>query len=115
MTARRHMIAERDHRTPGERVSGAMTDVHPADPADDLTAGTSDDPAPEDAEPDAAPTVVDEAADAEGGTPGEGGGGAHPLEADVDALQTVDHGRETDAARRDTSDSTPTPTETPAG
>ena len=91
-----------------------MTDTHPADPADDLTAGTADDPTPEDAEPDAAPTASDDVADADGGTPGEGGGGAHPLEADVDALRTTDHGRETEAARRDTSDATPTPTETPA-
>ena len=107
------MIAERDHQTGGERVSGAMTDMQPADPADDLTSGTADDPAPEDAEPDAAPTVSDEVADAEGGTPGEGTGGAHPLEADVDAVATVDRGRETDAARRDTSDARPVPTETP--
>ena len=90
-----------------------MTDMPPTDPADDLTSNTSDDPAPEDAEPDAAPTVPDEAAAGEGSTPGEGTGGAHPMEADVDAVQTTDHGRETYAARSDTSDAVPTPTETP--
>ena len=37
----------------------------------------------------------------------------HPADA-VDALRTAEYGRESAAASRDTSDDTPTPTETPA-
>jgi hypothetical protein len=38
----------------------------------------------------------------------------HPADP-VDHLRTAEYGRESTAARRDTSDDTPTPTETPAG
>lgn len=37
----------------------------------------------------------------------------HPADP-VDDLQTAEYGRESTAARQDTSDDTPTPTETPA-
>ena len=37
----------------------------------------------------------------------------HPADA-VDNVRTAEYGRESTAARRDTSDDTPTPTETPA-
>jgi len=37
----------------------------------------------------------------------------HPADA-ADDLRTAEYGRESTAARRDTSDDTPTPTETPA-
>ncbi len=43
----------------------------------------------------------------------QAGSDLHPADP-VDALRTAEYGRESTAARRDTSDDTPTPTETPA-
>lgn len=49
------------------------------------------------------------------GVPGDGSVGRHPPSPDVDVVVTAGKGRETDAARADTSESTPAPRETPAG
>src|SRR4051812_23965880 len=90
-----------------------------ADPADDLTGNTSGDPdgrGPDgggddgdgpDGEGDGAPDPGD-------AVPGDGTVGTG-LPPDVDAVQAAEKGRETEAARADTSDSTPTPRETTAG
>ena len=90
----------------------AESDLHPADPADDLTGNTpsgstdsSDAPAPDAPAPDAA-------------LPGDsvpGDGAVEHDQPDVpDAMRTATTGREAAAARADTSDDKPTPTATPA-
>ena len=77
----------------------AESDLHPADPTDDLTAnttgGTDADTLPGDA------------------TPGDGAVAHDPPDA-PDAMRTATYGREAAAARADTSDERPTPTATPA-
>jgi hypothetical protein len=73
-----------------------------ADPADDLIGNTT-----------GAPDDDDGATDPDDSVPGDGSVGKHPPSPDVDAVQTAEHGRETDAARSDTSDGALTPTETP--
>lgn len=81
------------------------SDLHPADPADDLTAntpGADDDPAPDPDEPLPGDTV-----------PGDGSV-AHDHPGQPDAMRTAAVGRETAAARADLSDDRPTPTATPA-
>jgi hypothetical protein len=81
----------------------AGSDLHPADPADDLTANTtagaddaSEVPAPDGPLPAAPPS---------------GDGGAHDR---PDALRTMTYGPEAAAAPADTPDDTPTPTASPA-
>jgi hypothetical protein len=80
-----------------------------ADPADDLTGNTSGAPARGDGDD------SDDGDDGDLGdaTPGDGSVDTHPPSPDVDAVRTAAHGRETDAARSDTSDAAPTPIETP--
>ena len=75
----------------------AESDLHPADPTDDLTANTTGgtDALPGDA------------------TPGDGAV-AHDPPDEPDAMRTAAYGREAAAARADTSDERPTPTATPA-
>ena len=85
----------------------AESDLHPADPADDLTGNTpggstdgSDGPAPDAALP---------------GDSVPGDGTVEHDRSDVpDAMRTATTGRETVAARADTSDDKPTPTAAPA-
>jgi hypothetical protein len=72
----------------------AESDLHPADPTDDLTANTTG-ARPGDA------------------APGDGAVAHDPPDA-PDAMRTATHGREAAAARADTSDERPTPTATPA-
>ncbi len=94
----------------------AESDLHPADPADDLTGNTpggatgsstdsSGAPAPDGPAPDAA-------------LPGDsvpGDGAVEHDRSDVpDAMRTATTGREAAAARADTSDDKPTPTAAPA-
>ena len=90
----------------------AESDLHPADPADDLTRDTdgssrdgSDAPIPDDPAPDAV-------------LPGDsvpGDGAVDHDRPDVpDAMRTATTGREAATARADTSDDKPTPTATPA-
>ena len=94
----------------------AESDLHPADPADDLTGNTpgsatdsatdsSDAPPPDGPAPDAA-------------LPGDSVPGDGAVEHDgpdvPDAMRTATTGREAAAARADTSDDKPTPTATPA-
>ena len=76
-----------------------------ADPADDLTGNTTG--APDDGGDD------DTDGDPDDAVPGDGSVDTHPPSPDVDAVRTAEHGRETDAARSDTSDAAPTPVETP--
>ena len=83
-----------------------------ADPADDLTTDTVDTAAGGD---DAGTDAGGDAPLPGDGVPGDGTVDGHPVPADVEKVVTVEKGRETDAARADTSDSTPTPRETPAG
>ena len=95
----------------------AESDLHPADPADDLTGNTpgdsadsSDAPVPEAPVPDvAAPDAA---------LPGDSVPGDGTVEHDrsdvPDAMRTATTGRETAAARADTSDDKPTPTAAPA-
>ena len=90
----------------------AESDLHPADPADDLTgnkpgdsADSSGAPAPDGPAPDAA-------------LPGDSVPGDGAVEHDrpdvPDAMRTATTGREAATARADTSDDKPTPTATPA-
>ena len=79
----------------------AHSDLHPADPADDALT----DPSSGSSEPDS------DVLDAE---PGDGTLAPPPEAGDADRLQTAEWGRESEAARADTSDSAPVPTETPA-
>jgi hypothetical protein len=102
----------------------ARSDLHPADPADD----TIDDPSSGSPQPDSSALDTDPGADTlleDESVPGDGtvepadspGDGtiAPPPEAgDADRLQTAERGREAEAARANTSDSLPVPTETPA-
>jgi hypothetical protein len=89
-----------------------------ADPADDLTGNTSGDPGGDDDGDDGA---VGDGGDGGDGAPYPGdtipgdGSVGRALPPDVDAVRTAETGRETEAARADTSDSTPTPRETTAG
>jgi hypothetical protein len=103
--------------------------LHPADATDDLT-GNTEGGGPEPpglpreggpaGGPDSTqPDLTDDAADLTDGaretddhTPGDGTLGSRPPRGDVDAMRTVARGREAEAARADTSDSAPTPTET---
>ncbi|MDT7580678.1 MAG: hypothetical protein QOK35_1942 [Pseudonocardiales bacterium] len=131
------MVAQRDHGTVPQRVSGGMTQpqspvpaddpdgvaqppagsgLHPADPVDGAPAGESD-PVGADADADADAGGGFDAGEwdgeADGGADaGESGAFAGPPP-DVDVLRPAERGREADAARADTSDSAPTPTETP--
>ena len=105
--------------------------LHPADATDNLTANTErgagpagqpresgpssgTDPAQPDLLDDAA-DLTDGAREADDDAPGDGAVGSGPPAGDADAMRTVERGRETEAARADTSDSTPTPTETHTG
>ena len=108
-------------------------DLHPADVADDLTGNTERGAEPADGagpadggEPDGtdsaqsellddAAELTDSAGAADDRTPGDGTVGSGPPLGDVDALRTAERGRGADAARADTRDSTPTPTETHGG
>ena len=103
----------------------AHSDLHPADPADDaLTDPSSGSPEPDSGVLDAEPAVDDgleESAEPGDGTvepgtrsPGDGTLAPPPEAGDADRLQTAEWGRESEAARADTSDSAPVPTETPA-
>jgi hypothetical protein len=74
----------------------AESDLHPADPTDDLTANTT-----------TGDTLPGDAA------PGDGAVAHDPPDA-PDAMRTAACGREAAAARADTSDERPTPTATPA-
>ena len=78
-----------------------------ADPADDLTGNTSGDAGGDGPDGDG-----DDAPDPGDAIPGDGSVGT-ALPPDVDAVRTAEKGRETEAARADTSDSVPRPTETP--
>ena len=115
----------------------AESDLHPADPADDLTGNTSggstvssdapapdapapdapapdtpapDTPAPDAAAPDAAAPVAALPGDS---VPGDGAV-EHDRPDVPDGMRTATTGREAAAARADTSDDRPTPTATPA-
>ena len=92
--------------------------VHAADAIDDLSASTDRGADHGDPEPD----LVDDAADLVAASvdpgdavPGDGSVGPGPEYGDADAMRTAAHGREEAAARDDTSDDTPTPTETHTG
>jgi len=106
--------------------------LHPADATDDLTGNTEGggpEPAglPREGGPSSGtastqPDLMDDAADLTDGarqaddhTPGDGTIGSGPPLGEVDAVRTVARGREAAAARADTSDSAPTPTETHPG
>ena len=110
----------------------AESDLHPADPADDLTGNTpgdsadsSDAPVPEAPVPEApvpeAPVPeapVPDVAAPDAALPGDSVPGDGTVEHDrsdvPDAMRTATTGRETAAARADTSDDKPTPTAAPA-
>jgi len=100
----------------------AESDLHPADPADDLTGNTpgdsadsSDAPVPEAPVPEA---PVPDTAAPDAALPGDSVPGDGTVEHDrsdvPDAMRTAATGRETAAARADTSDDKPTPTAAPA-
>jgi hypothetical protein len=97
----------------------AESDLHPADPADDLTGNT---PAGAGAGPDERVPADEPAAPGEPAPdearsgdriPGDGSV-EHDRPDEPDAMRTVERGRETAAARADLSDDKPTPTATPA-
>ena len=101
----------------------AESDLHPADPADDLTGNTpgdsadsSDAPVPASAPVPEAP--VPDVAAPDAALPGDSVPGDGTVEHDrsdvPDAMRTATTGRETAAARADTSDDKPTPTAAPA-
>lgn len=75
--------------------------LHPVDPIDDMPAGES------------GPAEVDDTAEGGSAADADGSGAFAGPPPDVDAMRTAERGREADAARADTSDSVPTPTETP--
>jgi hypothetical protein len=116
---------------PDAALQHAHSHLHPADAADDLSGGTESGTEPKGRPPGAAPggaerttedDLVDDAAEltdnagaAEDRVPGDGTVGSPPRHGDVDAMRTTERGRETAAARADTSDTTPTPTETHGG
>jgi hypothetical protein len=120
----------REHATQEQSATGPSGWAHPADtdpqrragshqgsadPADNLTTDAVDTSGSgDDAGTDA---VIDDGGDAPlpgDSVPGDGTVDGHPIPADVEIVATVAKGRETDAARADTSDATPTPRETPA-
>jgi hypothetical protein len=129
------MADDQDTLAPGTRDSAlrpAESDLHPADPSDDLTGntpgseeGTTDDgpPVPDDAgwpseDPADADALRAELPDADLPLPGDavpGDGtvdqGRSPEEADT--LHTAEYGRESGEAAAVTSDSAPRPRETP--
>jgi hypothetical protein len=100
----------------------AESDLHPADPADDLTGNTSggstvssDAPAPDAPAPDApAPDAPAPVAALPGDSVPGDGAVEHDRPDVPDAMRTATTGREAAAARADTSDDRPTPTATPA-
>jgi hypothetical protein len=85
----------------------AGSDLHAADPTDDLTANTPGGSGEISDAPDPADTL-----------PGDSHPGDGTIEHDPpnqpDAMRTAEVGREAAAARADTSDNRPTPTATPA-
>jgi hypothetical protein len=105
---------------PGSKESAlrpAGSDLHPADPADDLTGGTSDDGAADGGAAEGWP--ADDAADGDrladelpDVLPGDGTIEPHGSTESPDALRTAVHGREAAAAAENTSDNAPQPTET---
>jgi hypothetical protein len=84
----------------------AESDLHPADPTDDLTGNTPGGSAESGDAPDAAALSED-------AVPGDGTV-EHDPPNQPDAMRTAPTGREAAAARADTSDNRPTPTATPA-
>jgi hypothetical protein len=94
----------------------AESDLHPADPADDLTGDTEGGSTDSSTESSDAPAPNDPAPDAP--LPGDSVPGDGAVEHDrpdvPDAMRTASTGRETATARADTSDDRPTPTATPA-
>src|SRR4051794_32200639 len=117
---REHAAEERSATTPSGWAHPADADPQrragshqgSADPADDLTGNTSGDPGGDDGAADEG--AADYAPYPDDTIPGDGSVGTD-LPPDVDAVRTAEKGRETEAARADNSDSTPTPRETTAG
>ena len=113
-----------DREDPESRESAlrpSRSDLHPADPTDALTDPPSGSPEPDSGALGADPPVDDGLAEPGDGTvePGDRSPGASalappPEAGDADRLQTAEWGREAEAARANTSDSMPVPTETPA-
>ena len=91
----------------------AHSDLHPADPADDALTDPSSGSAKPDSDVLDAEPAVDDGLE-ESAEPGDGTLAPPPEAGDADRLQTAEWGRESEAARADTSDSAPVPTETPA-
>jgi hypothetical protein len=97
----------------------AESDLHPADPADDLTGNTSAGAGPD--ERDAAPSAGDPLPGdplpddplPDDRRPGDGSVRHDPPD-EPDAMRTAAHGREAAAARADLSDDRPTPAASPA-
>jgi hypothetical protein len=94
----------------------AESDLHPADPADDLTGNTPGSATDSATDSSGAPPPDGPAPDA--ALPGDSVPGDGAVEHDgpdvPDAMRTATTGREAPAARADTSDDKPTPTATPA-
>jgi hypothetical protein len=69
---------------------------------------------PDDRDEPAPPEPSDDTREPGDLTPGDGTVAPPPEAGDADRVQTAERGREAEAARADTSDSAPVPTETPA-